>query len=93
MPTTTATADMGDGLKLEADGRLTKGGLPAKAEDVALRTDLPKSHPLYGTRAVRAVLSGMGDMVVGADSRLEPAVKAVEAPLEEPKEEPTEVVR
>lgn len=81
MSTMTAM-DAGDGLELGKDGLLRKGARLARPDDVAIRLDLPVGHPLRGTRALRGVPSGMGDMIIGADSRLAPIAEA--KPLEEP---------
>ena len=78
--TKAATVDIGDGLKLEADGRvLTAAKAVACADDVAVRDDLPPNHPLYGSRAVRCVPCGMPDCTI-VDGRLVPieAAKPVE---------------
>jgi len=76
------TVDIGDGLKLEADGRvLTTAKATAVEADVAVRDDLSPKHPLYGSRAVRCVPCGMPDCTI-VDGRLVP----IEAkPVEEPK--------
>ena len=91
MPVTTATS-VGDGLVLSTDGLVRKGTRLATSADVALRTDLPRGHPLYGTRALRCVPSGWGDVVIGDGGKPEPAIKPIEDP-EKPLEEPTEVIR
>jgi hypothetical protein len=79
MPATIETAiALGDGLELQTDGRIRRGERLAMAADVAPRTDLPRDHPLYGSRALRCVPSGWGDVVVGADSRPADAVAVAE---------------
>lgn len=82
--------DLGDGLELKADGavELKAAKRPARAEDVAPRTDLPKNHPLYGSRAVRCVPSGMPDCEI-VDGQLVPI--AAKEPEPEPKPEPKEI--
>jgi hypothetical protein len=56
--------DLCDGLVLKSDGAVMRGARVAIAADVAVRDDLSHDHPLYGSRAVRAVLSGMSDCVI-----------------------------
>jgi hypothetical protein len=64
--------DIGDGLKLEADGRVMKADKTLATEsDVAVRDDLSRDHPLYGSRAVRCVPCGMPDCTI-VDGRLVP---------------------
>jgi hypothetical protein len=79
--------DIGDGLELAADlSVMSKAAKrPAVEADVAPRTDLPKNHPLYGSRAVRCVPAGMPDCTI-VDGRLVPIVAKEPEPIEpEPK--------
>ena len=78
-----AEIDLGDGLKL-VDGVVKKGLLAAKPDDVPLRYDLPKDHPLYGTRALRNVASGWPDSTVDADGHAVPATAELEPVEPEP---------
>jgi len=75
------TISLGDGLTLEGDCVL-KEGEAALETDVAFRTDLPKNHPLYGTRALRVVPAGMPDQVI-KDGKMTSAEEAEISPLEE----------
>lgn len=78
-------AELGDNLELRADGVVrTKGQATtaARPDDAPPRTDLPKSHPLYGKRVVRVVLSGMSDQVIDADGRLTGAAAKDQQPVE-----------
>ena len=44
----------------------------ARPDDLPLRIDLPKEHPLYGTRCLKMVPSGMPDCTVDDRGRLVP---------------------
>ncbi len=73
--------DLKDDLKIE-DGIVLKDGIPAQLTDVSLRTDLPKDHPFYNTRALRVVPAGMPDCIV-IDGLLCPTVDGIK-PAPEP---------
>jgi len=91
-PETKAVAmSIGDGLKLEADGRVCRADkATARADDVAVRDDLPPGHPLYGSRAVRCVPCGMGDCVI-VEGKLVPVDLKTGLPIEEKPIEPKPV--
>lgn len=89
----TAAMDIGDGLKLAPDGAVTCDKRPAVEADVRVRDDLPPKHPLYLSRAVRCVPSGMPDCTI-VDGKLVP-IEAAKPPEPEPKpidEKPLEEV-
>jgi len=73
--------DVGDDLKI-VDGVVYKGDKIAKPDDAPLRHDLPRGHPLRETRAVKVVMSGMPDCVIGADGKLEPIDKPDPGPID-----------
>ena len=52
------------------DGVVYIDGKVAETEDQPLRTDLPKTHPLYGTRALCVVPSGYRDCTIGSHGEL-----------------------
>lgn len=63
-----------DDLELsDRDGIVRKvDGTVAQSRDVPTRTDLPEDHPLYGLRALPAVLAGMPDMTVNDNGEMVP---------------------
>lgn len=56
-------------VSIGADGTCRVGKALAKPTDAPIRDDLPREHPLYGTRALRVVPCGMSDIVIAADGR------------------------
>lgn len=77
-PAAARATKLADGLELGADGVCRRGKAVAKPTDTPIRDDLPRDHPLYGTRALRCVPSGMTDMVIAADGTLLPAIEPEE---------------
>jgi hypothetical protein len=67
---------MATDLKIVGDVVMV-GDRVAVETDQELRADLPKSHPLYNTRAARCVLAGMPDSIIGSGGKLQPIAKEV----------------
>jgi len=75
-------------LKIVGDVVMVGDRIAVEA-DQELRTDLPKNHPLYGTRASRCVLAGMSDSIIGSGGKLLPIAKEVAVdPIIKPLDEP-----